>query len=240
MQIVLFYSEWSLHYFYPVTLAILREHFVESHGLFLNYLSDLILHCHLTRYPGKSNDVISHEKLELIKNFYAAFIFCPRSPIRETMSYSEVDTADDNQFVDPEMELFLPNLESCDLQHLQLKGDRLAWKSSLDSLKNFVMCDLQKQGKWTSPGGNMKQFKSTDKNLIINWYSKKQQTLCFQGRDGPTLNDRLVQLVQNMPEMRTDMLDSNTSTTAVQAESQTMSPSTLSKDFIRQTDRLTE
>ena len=144
-------------------------------------------------------------------------------------------SADDNQFVDPEMELVLPNLESCDLQHLQLKGDRLAWKSSLDSLKNFVMCDLQKQGKWTSPGGNMKQFKSTDKNLVINWYSKKQQTLCFQGRDGPTLKDRLAQLVQNMPEMTTNTPDSNTSTTAAQTESQTMSPSTLSEDFIRQT-----
>ena len=74
-------------------------------------------------------------------------------------------------------------------KHLQLKGDRLAWESSLDSLKSFVMCDFQQQGKWTSPGGNMKQFKSTNKNLIINWYSKKQQTLCFRGRDGPTLKE---------------------------------------------------
>ena len=76
----------------------------------------------------------------------------------------------------------------------------------------------------------MKQFKSTNKNLIINWYSKKQQTLCFQGRDGPTLKDRLVQLVQNMPEMTTNMPDSNTSTTAVQSENQTVLPSTLSED----------
>ena len=141
-----------------------------------------------------------------------------------------LSSSDNNQFVDAEMELFLPDLESSDLQHLQLKGDRLAWKSSLDSLKSFVMCDLQQQGKWTSPGGNMKQFKSTNKNLIINWYSKKQQTLCFQGRDGPTLKDRLVQLVQNMPEMTTNMPDSNTSTTAVQSQSQTVSPSTLSED----------
>jgi len=96
------------------------------------------------------------------------------------------------------------------------------------------MCDLQKQGKWTSPSGNKKQFKSTDKNLIINWYSEKQQTLCFQVRDGPTLKDRLVQLVQSMPEMTTNMPDSNTSTTAVQAENLTMLPSTLSEDFIRQ------
>ena len=77
----------------------------------------------------------------------------------------------------------------------------------------------------------MKQFKSNNKNLIINWYSKKQQTLCFQGRDGPTLKERLVQLVQNMPEMTTDTPDSNTlpSTTAVHTESQTKSPSTLAE-----------
>ena len=62
----------------------------------------------------------------------------------------------------------------------------------------------------------MKEFKSTDKNLIINWYSKKQQTLCFQGRDGPILKDRLVKLVQNMPGMTTNMPNLNTSTVAVQ------------------------
>ena len=76
------------------------------------------------------------------------------------------------------MESFLPNLESSDLQHFQLKGDWLTWTSNLDSLKSFVKCNLQQQGKWSSPGGSMKQFKSTDKNLIINWYSKKQKTLC--------------------------------------------------------------
>ena len=130
-----------------------------------------------------------------------------------------LSSSDDNQFVDAEMDSFLPNLESSDLQHLQLKGDRLAWKSSLDSLKSFVMCDLQHQGKWTSPGGSMKQFKSNNNNLIINWYSKKQHTLCFQGRDGPTSKERLVQLVQNMPEMTANMPESNTSTTAVQTES---------------------
>ena len=124
-----------------------------------------------------------------------------------------LSSSDDNQVVDGQMESFLPNLKSPDLQHLQLKGDRLAWKSSLDSLKSFVMCDLKQQGKWTSPGGNTKQFKSTNNNVIINWYSKKQQTLCFQGRDGPTLKERLVQLVQSMPEMTTNTPDSNTSTT---------------------------
>ena len=87
-----------------------------------------------------------------------------------------LSSSDDNQFVDDEIDSFLPNLESSDLQHLQLKGGRLAWKSSLKSLKRFVMCDLQQQGKWTSPGGNMEQFKSNNKNLIINWYGKKATT----------------------------------------------------------------
>ena len=69
-----------------------------------------------------------------------------------------LSSSDDNQSVDAEMESFLPNLESSDLQHLQLKGDRLTWKSSLDSLKSFVKCNLQQQGKWSSPGGSMKQY----------------------------------------------------------------------------------
>ena len=140
-----------------------------------------------------------------------------------------LSSSDENQSVDARMESFLPNLESSDLQHLQLKGDWLTWTSNLDSLKSFVKCNLQQQGKWSSPGGSMKQFKSTDKNIIINWYSKKQQTLCFQGRDGPILRDRLVKLVYNMPGMTTNMLNLNTSTVAVQTESQTMSPSALSK-----------
>ena len=38
-------------------------------------------------------------------------------------------SSDDNQFVEAEMESFLPNLENSDL-HLQLKGDRLAWNGS--------------------------------------------------------------------------------------------------------------
>ena len=134
-----------------------------------------------------------------------------------------LSSSDENQSVDARMESFLPNLESSDLQHLQLKGDWLTWTSNLVSLKSFVKCNLQQQGKWSSPGGSMKQFKSTDKNLIINWYSKKKQTLCFQGRDGPILRDRLVKLVQNMPGMTTNMLNLNTSTVAVETESQTMS-----------------
>ena len=51
----------------------------------------------------------------------------------------------------------------------------------------------------------------------------------FPGTRWSILRDRLVKLVQNMPGMTTNMPNLNTSTVAVQTESQTMSPSALSK-----------
>ena len=79
------------------------------------------------------------------------------------------------------------NFDGSYLQYLQLKGDKLTWTSDLESLKHFVEKGLKQQGKWSSPGGNSKQFKSSVNNLTITWYSKKQLTLAFQGRDGPVL-----------------------------------------------------
>ena len=85
---------------------------------------------------------------------------------------------------------------------------------------------MSDSSKYGSPGSSSVGLTAGYRdNLIINWYSKKQQTLCFQGRDGPILRDRLVKLVQNMPGMTTNMLNLNTSTVDVQTESQTVSPS---------------
>ena len=53
----------------------------------------------------------------------------------------------------------------CDLRHveyLQLNEQRLLWKDSLETLKN-LMLQLQEQGKWSSPGGEAKRFKSMTK-----------------------------------------------------------------------------
>ena len=105
----------------------------------------------------------------------------------------------------------LLNFDSTNLQYLQLNGDRLTWKSDLESLKKFVEKDLQQQGKWTSPGGNSKQFKSDNNNLVINWYNKKQLTLSFQGRDGPLLKDKLAELVRQKPGEKSNSLDLDSS-----------------------------
>ena len=77
----------------------------------------------------------------------------------------------------------LPQTESCslnpevgELESLHFNGDKLLWSNDLESLKNFVVIVLKLQGKWLTPGGNTKQFKSSNGNVIINWYNKKQQS----------------------------------------------------------------
>ena len=108
-------------------------------------------------------------------------------------------------------ELYPLELDGSDWQYLQLNGERLIWASDLESFKNFVENCLQQQGKWSSPGGNNKQFKSCNDKLVITWYFKKQLTLVFQGQDGPFLKEKLFKLVQNKPEMTTDSPNRSTS-----------------------------
>ena len=59
-------------------------------------------------------------------------------------------------------DLYKLELDGSDLQFLQLTGERLMWTGDLESLKKFVEKRLNQQEKWTSPGGNSKQFKSSN------------------------------------------------------------------------------
>ena len=115
-------------------------------------------------------------------------------------------------------DLYKLELDGSDLQFLQLNGERLMWTGDLESLKKFVEKRLNQQGKWTSPGGNSKQFKSSNNNLTMTWYNKKQLTLAFQGRDGSLLKSKLVDLVFNK-KARADSSVSNVSTTTEQENS---------------------
>ena len=51
----------------------------------------------------------------------------------------------------------------------------------------------------------------------FNWYFKKQHTLNFQGRKGPTLKDKLLELVHKKPGETTDMQDANSLSSAKQS-----------------------
>ena len=116
----------------------------------------------------------------------------------------DISGSDNEAVGEPDTELYQLKLDGSDWQYLQPNGERLIWTSDLESLKNFVENCLQQQGKWTSPGGNNKQFKSCNDKLVITWYFKKQLTLVFQGQDGPFLKEKLFKLVQDKPEMTTD------------------------------------
>ena len=107
-------------------------------------------------------------------------------------SSGSVDEVDEVVW-ETDTELYQFALEGADLEYIELKGERLLWTSDLESLQSC----LQQQGRWTSPGGNTKQFKSCNNKLVITWYNKKQHTLVFQGQDGPVLKEKLVQLVQD-------------------------------------------
>ena len=115
------------------------------------------------------------------------------------------------------------NPESCELEYLHLNDGKLVWMNDLESLKKFVENVLKLQGKWLTPGGNTKQCKCSNGNVIINWYSKKQQTLNFQGRDGPALKDRLIELVHKKPRKTTETQDAN----SLSSSEQSFQPSTL-------------
>ena len=108
-------------------------------------------------------------------------------------------------------------LDGSDLQSLQLNGERLLWTSDLESLKNSVERRLNLQGKWTSPRGISKQFKSSSNNLIMTWYNIKQLTLAFrQGPHGSCFKIKLVDLVL-YKKGRADLSIFDVSTTTDQA-----------------------
>ena len=92
-----------------------------------------------------------------------------------------------------ETESSLLNPESCELEYLHLNNGKLVWINDLDSLKKIVENVLKLQGKWLTPGGNKKKFKSSNDNVIINWSCKKQRILLFQGPNGPALKDILIE-----------------------------------------------
>ena len=76
------------------------------------------------------------------------------------------------------------------LSNLIIKDNEFAWKGSLESLKSFVRSDLKIEGKWSSPGSDVKQFVSED--YTLKWYGKRKQKLVII-RDDVTesLRDKL-------------------------------------------------
>jgi hypothetical protein len=67
------------------------------------------------------------------------------------------------------------------LSNLIKLDKELAWIGSLESLKLFVQSDLNIEGQWTSPGGEVKQF--TSENYTMKWYGRKKKKLVITRDD---------------------------------------------------------
>ena len=61
------------------------------------------------------------------------------------------------------------------LSNFIYEGKKLKWRKNFEQLKKFIQDSLGIKGKWSSPGGGAKRFKS---QLLY------QQTLLFQGTEG--------------------------------------------------------
>ena len=75
-----------------------------------------------------------------------------------------------------------------ELANMVYDGKRLKWINDFDSLKKTIEEFLDLRGKWSSPGGGSKRFKSTNVKLNITWYHKKEDTATVskQGWKFPT------------------------------------------------------
>ena len=65
------------------------------------------------------------------------------------------------------------------------EGEEFFWTGDLKDLKQFVGTCLQLQGKWSSPGGDTKQFASDE--FVIKWYgaTKKKLVLVKDSKENP-------------------------------------------------------
>ena len=88
--------------------------------------------------------------------------------------------------------------------NLTYSAKEFAWEGSLEELKAFVKYDLQLQGKWTSPGGEVKLFTSC--NYILKWHGKSKLKLSIVCDDH---NQSLVEKLEKLATMTTDKLNTN-------------------------------
>ena len=86
-----------------------------------------------------------------------------------------------------------PYIDDCNLVY---DGKRLKWNNNFGELQKFLKNIVGLNGKWTSPGGNSKKFKSSNSDLTITWYYGKQKTLLFQGKEGYLFREFLINICE--------------------------------------------
>ena len=84
------------------------------------------------------------------------------------------------------------------------------WRGDLITLQKLVKDELNLTGKWTLPGGDVKQFSCT--STTINWYQGKK-VLKILGKNTPTIEQRLRAGIKISRSKQTDIEASQLSNT---------------------------
>ena len=82
-------------------------------------------------------------------------------------------------------------IDDCNGKDIIIDENRkLKWKESYEALKVYVNKTLKLNGKWSSPGGNLKLFNETTGSIIIRYYTNSA-SLLIQGEKGESFTNIL-------------------------------------------------
>lgn len=74
---------------------------------------------------------------------------------------------------------------------------KLVWSSTCDCLKQFVEEVLNlSDGKWSSPGGDTKQYESEAEHVLIKWPAKTE-TIVVSSKNKDDINEKFMSAVSD-------------------------------------------
>jgi hypothetical protein len=83
---------------------------------------------------------------------------------------------------------------------------KLKWKKSYEALKVYVKKTLKLNGKWSSPGGNLKLFNETTESIMIRYYTNSA-SLLIQREKGELFTNILIKMLSTMhPNSETNII----------------------------------
>ena len=127
------------------------------------------------------------------------------------------------------------NVSQIDDKIITVVNGKLKWNEDFESLKYFIKTILNLTGKWSSLGGNLKLFDEDSGRLIVRFYTNSA-SLLFQGDEGNTLNNILIEKIVGKLESVQDIINESGNNNICASLEETLlcksiSSSNLSTDF---------
>ena len=127
------------------------------------------------------------------------------------------------------------NVSQIDDKIITVVNGKLKWNEDFESLKYFIKTTLNLTGKWSSPGGHLKLSDEDSGRLIVRFYTNSA-SLLFQGDEGKTLNNILIEKIVGKLESVQDIINESGNNNICASLEETLlcksiSTSNLSTDF---------